>query len=459
MRKQVGDRSFKFVDSLLALLIVSAATCGLAFAQERRTGGRTPSAEGAAVYFIDLKDGASVPTKVTIRFGLREMGVVPAGFDRENSGHHHLLIDTELPPLFEPIPNDFNHLHFGGGQTEAQVTLKPGPHTLQLLLGDKDHIPHNPPVMSSRIRIIVSNVTTASPQVASTAVRAQAPRPTKAQEKAIRSACLKDYMSHCSKVKPGPAGLACLKSNAASLSAGCQTALSAAGGESAAAGVAPASQGAPAPTKATLTPTQATPASAQDAGSRIGTPRPTKAQEKAIRSACLKDYMSHCSKVKPGPAGLACLKSNAASLSAGCQTALSAAGGGSAAAGIAPASQGAPAPTQATLAPTQAMPAPAQDAGGRIGTPRPTKAQEKAIRSACLKDYMSHCSKVKAGPAGLACLKSNAASLSARCQTALSAVGGGSREAAATPAAHRASATSSPYARLRRLLRQWRQRY
>ena len=266
MRKQVGDRSFKFVDSLLALLIVSAATCGLAFAQERRTGGRTPSAEGAAVYFIDLKDGASVPTKVTIRFGLREMGVVPAGFDRENSGHHHLLIDTELPPLFEPIPNDFNHLHFGGGQTEAQVTLKPGPHTLQLLLGDKDHIPHNPPVMSSRIRIIVSNVTTASPQVASTAVRAQAPRPTKAQEKAIRSACLKDYMSHCSKVKPGPAGLACLKSNAASLSAGCQTALSAAGGESAAAGVAPASQGAPAPTKATLTPTQATPASAQDAG-------------------------------------------------------------------------------------------------------------------------------------------------------------------------------------------------
>ncbi len=337
MRKQVGDRSFKFVDSLLALLIVSAATCGLAFAQERRTGGRTPSAEGAAVYFIDLKDGASVPTKVTIRFGLREMGVVPAGFDRENSGHHHLLIDTELPPLFEPIPNDFNHLHFGGGQTEAQVTLKPGPHTLQLLLGDKDHIPHNPPVMSSRIRIIVSNVTTASPQVASTAVRAQAPRPTKAQEKAIRSACLKDYMSHCSKVKPGPAGLACLKSNAASLSAGCQTALSAAGGESAAAGVAPASQGAPAPTQATLTPTQATPASAQDAGSRIGTPRPTKAQEKAIRSACLKDYMSHCSKVKPGPAGLACLKSNAASLSAGCQTALSAVGGGSREAAATPA--------------------------------------------------------------------------------------------------------------------------
>jgi hypothetical protein len=177
---------------------------------------------------------------VTIRFGLRGMGIVPAGFDHENSGHHHLLIDTELPPLDEPIPNDFNHLQFGAGQTEAQVTLKPGPHTLQLLLGDKDHIPYNPPVMSSRIRVIVSDVTTASPQVASTAVRAQAPRPTKVQEKAIRSACLKDYMSHCSKIKPGPAGLACLKRNAASLSAGCQTALSAVGSGSGEAAATPA---------------------------------------------------------------------------------------------------------------------------------------------------------------------------------------------------------------------------
>jgi hypothetical protein len=298
MRKQVGDRSFKFVDSLLALLIVSAATCGLAFAQERRTGGRTPSAEGAEVYFIDLKDGASVPTKVTIRFGLREMGVAPAGFDRENSGHHHLLIDTELPPLDEPIPNDFNHLHFGTGQTEAQVTLKPGPHTLQLLLADKDHIPHNPPVMSSRIGVIVSDVTTASPQVASTAVRAPAPRPTKAQENALRSACRKDFTSHCSKVNPsGPAALACLQRNAASLSSACRTAVSAVGGGSVAAGVAPASPAAPAPTQATLTSTQAVPAPAQDAGGRIGTPRPTKAQENALRFACRKDFISHCSKV------------------------------------------------------------------------------------------------------------------------------------------------------------------
>src|SRR3954449_8314547 len=76
------------------------------------------------------------------------MGVAPAGLERDNSGHHHLLIDTELPPLDKLIPNDFNHLHFGAGQTEAEVTLKPGPHTLQLLFGDKDHVPHNPPIMS-----------------------------------------------------------------------------------------------------------------------------------------------------------------------------------------------------------------------------------------------------------------------------------------------------------------------
>ena len=84
------------------------------------------------------------------------MGVAPAGSDRENSGHHHLLIDTELPPLDQPIPNDFNHLHFGAGQTEAEITLKPGEHTLQLLVGDKDHVPHTPPVMSPRIRVRVA---------------------------------------------------------------------------------------------------------------------------------------------------------------------------------------------------------------------------------------------------------------------------------------------------------------
>jgi hypothetical protein len=122
------------------------------------TGGPTPSPPGAEVYFDELKDGATIPSKLTVHFGLRNMGVAPAGADRPNSGHHHLLIDTNLPPLDKPIPNDFNHLHFGGGQTETEMTLQPGEHTLQLLLGDKDHIPHTPPVMSPRIRVRVAGV-------------------------------------------------------------------------------------------------------------------------------------------------------------------------------------------------------------------------------------------------------------------------------------------------------------
>ena len=140
---------------LVAMLFVAVASCGAAFAQTQRTGGPTPSAPGSEVYFIDLKDGMTVPEKLKIYFGLRNMGVAPAGSDRENSGHHHLLVDTELPPLDQPIPNDFNHLHFGAGQTETEISLKPGPHTLQLLMGDKDHIPHTPPVMSSLIRVRV----------------------------------------------------------------------------------------------------------------------------------------------------------------------------------------------------------------------------------------------------------------------------------------------------------------
>jgi Domain of unknown function (DUF4399) len=136
------------------LSLVIAAASGAALAQN--AGGPTPSPPGAAVYFIDLKDGDTIAPKTTIHFGLRGMGVAPAGSDRANSGHHHLLIDTEVPPLDRPIPNDFNHLHFGAGQTEAEVSLSPGTHTLQLLLGDKDHVPHSPPVMSDRIKVAVA---------------------------------------------------------------------------------------------------------------------------------------------------------------------------------------------------------------------------------------------------------------------------------------------------------------
>ena len=108
---------------VVATLFVAIASCGVAFSQSQRTGGPTPSAPGAEVYFIDLKDGTTVPAKLKIYFGLRNMGVAPAGSDRENSGHHHLLIDTELPPLDQPIPNDFNHLHFGAGlRAEGSTT-------------------------------------------------------------------------------------------------------------------------------------------------------------------------------------------------------------------------------------------------------------------------------------------------------------------------------------------------
>ena len=119
------------------------------------SGGPSPSPPGAEVYFAELKDGAVIAPKITIHFGLKNMGVAPAGSDRPNSGHHHLLVDTELPPLDQPIPNDFNHLHFGAGQTQAEVTLKHGEHSLQLVMGDKDHIPHTPPVMSPRIKVRV----------------------------------------------------------------------------------------------------------------------------------------------------------------------------------------------------------------------------------------------------------------------------------------------------------------
>src|SRR5437764_99664 len=138
-----------------ASLLALAASIGLANGQTK-AGGPTPAAPGAAVYFIDLKDGQTVPTKFTVHFGLKGMGVAPAGSDKENSGHHHLLIDTELPPFDQPVPNDFNHVHFGAGQTEAKITLAPGPHKLQLLLADENHVPHNPPIYSAPIRVMVT---------------------------------------------------------------------------------------------------------------------------------------------------------------------------------------------------------------------------------------------------------------------------------------------------------------
>ncbi len=116
----------------------------------------TPSPENALAYIIWPLDGTVIQGgKFWVRMGLRNMGVCPKGVNIPNVGHHHLLIDTELPPLDEPIPSDRNHLHFGAGETEARIELPPGKHTLQLLMGDYDHAPHDPPVYSKKIAITV----------------------------------------------------------------------------------------------------------------------------------------------------------------------------------------------------------------------------------------------------------------------------------------------------------------
>ncbi|MCK5880460.1 MAG: DUF4399 domain-containing protein [Sinobacterium sp.] len=112
-------------------------------------------ADKASVYFIEPIDGATVTSPVTVKFGLAGMGVAPAGVDKANTGHHHLIIDAELPAMDKPVPSDAQHKHFGGGQTETNLTLSKGVHTLQLLLGDKSHMPHKPAVYSKQITITV----------------------------------------------------------------------------------------------------------------------------------------------------------------------------------------------------------------------------------------------------------------------------------------------------------------
>ena len=126
----------------LALLLTSIS--GLAQAGE------------AEVYFIQPADGAVVSQDFTVVFGLKNMGVAPAGTERKNTGHHHILIDTDtLPDLTMPLPATDKIKHFGGGQTETKLSLAPGKHTLQLVLGNHAHIPHKKPVISKKITITV----------------------------------------------------------------------------------------------------------------------------------------------------------------------------------------------------------------------------------------------------------------------------------------------------------------
>jgi hypothetical protein len=135
--------------AVAAVLVLAGAAA--AFAAD---AGYWP--KDARVYIITPRDGATVKNPVTVRFGLKGVGIAPAGVSFPHTGHHHLLIDTELPTnLDQPLPETDNVKHFGKGQTEATITLSPGMHTLQLVFGDLNHVPHNPPLVSKKITINV----------------------------------------------------------------------------------------------------------------------------------------------------------------------------------------------------------------------------------------------------------------------------------------------------------------
>lgn len=136
--------------TIIALVLGVTCLTHAAFA------GDTPAPRDVYLYIGWPNDGEVILGRsFRVWFGLRNMGIAPADIEKKNTGHHHLLINTELPPFDEEIPSDRNHIHFGAGQTETRLSLPPGTHTLQLLLGDHNHIPHKPPVYSKKITITV----------------------------------------------------------------------------------------------------------------------------------------------------------------------------------------------------------------------------------------------------------------------------------------------------------------
>jgi len=143
--------------SVLRRSVLVALAVGIPVIVAFMASAETAAPPNAVVYFINVKDGDTVTSPFKVQFGLTGMGVAPAGVEKPNTGHHHLVIDTTLSPeeLKQPIPADAKHVHFGGGQTETMVTLPPGPHTLQLVLGDWSHIPFNPPIVSPVITVTV----------------------------------------------------------------------------------------------------------------------------------------------------------------------------------------------------------------------------------------------------------------------------------------------------------------
>ena len=139
----------------ISAIALAALTAMLAVRSDAEAG-QTPAAKNAYLYIGWPNDGEVIRTRrFRIWFGLRNAGVAPAGVEKANTGHHHLIIDAPLPPFDQEIPADKNHLHFGAGQSEAIIELAPGKHTLQLLMGDHQHIPHNPPIYSRKITIEV----------------------------------------------------------------------------------------------------------------------------------------------------------------------------------------------------------------------------------------------------------------------------------------------------------------
>lgn len=134
----------------IAALILAATIAG---AQER-----TAAPSGAEVYIISPKDGAKIKGPVVVLFGLKGMGIAPAGVKYDNTGHHHLLVDMDVPSdLSVPMPATDKLLHFGKGQTQASLTLAPGKHTLQLVFADLNHMAFDPPLVSKKITVTVVN--------------------------------------------------------------------------------------------------------------------------------------------------------------------------------------------------------------------------------------------------------------------------------------------------------------
>lgn len=142
--------------ALFLSMSIVAALAAASFTGADARAGETRAAKSSYIYIGWPNNGEVIRARrFRVWFGLRNIGIAPAGIEKANTGHHHLIIDAPLPPFNEEIPADKNHLHFGAGQSEAIIELSPGKHTLQLLMGDHEHVPHNPPVYSRKIIIYV----------------------------------------------------------------------------------------------------------------------------------------------------------------------------------------------------------------------------------------------------------------------------------------------------------------